>query len=163
MKTLYVYRLFKHSTWAGVGLVIYLLVTIWLCNKKMDWVLIPRNDMFSGQPIAPIERVPRLYVNNKPVRTSDMLYWKRDFLEQSMKLYMKATEQNQAYQLDWLKRKSAGHAWLNTFQECITPHSPKIEWYADMAGVSVENNDIVEIRFEKLDSNFIHQKIEFKP
>jgi hypothetical protein len=163
MKTLYLHRLFKHSKWAGVVLVIYLLTTLWLCNKKIDWVLIPRNDMFSGQPIVHVERIPRMYVNNEPLRTSEMLYWKREFLEQSMQLYMNATEHKQTYQLDWLKRKSKAYAWLNLFEKRITPNSPKIEWYADMAGVSIENNDIVEIRFERLDSILYHQKFEFKP
>lgn len=119
--------------------------------------------MFSGQPIQKVERLPRLYVNNNLVRTSDMLYWKRDFLEQSMQLYKNAAVQKHTYQVDWLKRKTDEHAWLKSFEKYITPFPSIIEWYAQMSGVCIKKNDIVEIRFDRVDSTFIHHKLEIKP
>lgn len=163
MKNLYLFRLFNHSKWAGVSLVIFLSATICLYNKKIDWLLIPRNDMFSGQPIKSLDRVPRLYLNHKPIQTSGMFYWKRDFLEQSIQLYEKAAHQKKIYQLDWLKRRSESHTWLNIFETTITPSPTNIKWYAKIAGVSIRPQDIVEIRVERLDSNYIHQKFESQP
>ena len=95
--------------------------------------------------------------------TSGMLYWKRDFLEQSMRLYVKANKQGTLYQVDWLNRHEPTFSWLRFMENGINPAESKVEWYAKMAGIKVQGNDRVEIRTDTIRFKNNHINNPVKP
>jgi hypothetical protein len=162
MKNLFLIRLFNQYKLAGSLVFVYALTSAWLFTKKMDWVLIPRNDMFSGQPTDTVYFIPRLYINDTPVLTSGMLYWKRDFLEQSIRLYVKAKKHGTLYQADWLNRHEPTFPWLRLMENGINPDESKVEWYAKIAGINVQGNDRIEIRVDtiRLKNNHLYNQVK---
>jgi hypothetical protein len=125
---------------------------IYLWFKKTDWLLIPRNDMFSGQPVDSLLKIPRLYVDGKPVKTSGMLYLKKDFLEQSLQLYQRYKINHQVYQVNWLNRKQIQYPWLAECRESITPKESSIHWFAHLAGIKSTDALQIEIQVDTIHS-----------
>jgi hypothetical protein len=153
MKRLFLFKLYHYSKFGFAIVSIYICLMIFLIFKKTDWLLFPRNDMFSGQRVDSIQKIPRLYVDGNPVKTSGMLYWKKDFLEQSLQLYQRYKITHQVYQVNWLNRKQIQYPWLAECRENITPKESSIHWYAHLAGIESDEAHQIEIRVDTIHSN----------
>ena len=86
MSSTFLYKLLKHSKWAFVCVILYIVLYVVLMFKKMDTAMFPYNNMYS-EPQHAQTTCCYLKINGKRINYTQFIYWKKDFLEQSVTKY----------------------------------------------------------------------------
>lgn len=135
----------------AIIITLYLMFWAILILKKMDWVLFPYNDMFSGKiKSVSHSKYYSLKVNGKNVEISDYWYWKKDMLEQSIQKYAVYSQNNNMQYSDhfFLSRLDKNMIYQKLYTQLKTPEISFKEWtlwYLNQAGYKTDYQDKVEL------------------
>ncbi len=117
--------------------------------KKMDTMMFPYNGMFAFP--AENKNLSTIYViqlNGKRISYSNRLYWKKDFLEQSLSGYISFQQQHQS---NYLQTYIDGKQWAAGTKKFLRAGlvPSNIEtwplWYCKFAGYEVPSGSVVEL------------------
>ena len=134
-----------------VAAIIYLTTWFFFVSKKMDFILFPYNDMFSGHSISSDTFCHYgLKQNGKLVNITDKPYWKKDLLEQSIKNYaFFLKHQNAQYSDVFFNSRKEKYPFLNPIYNQLKTQNFRFEdwavWYLDQSGEKANNLDRLEL------------------
>jgi len=140
MKQFFLYRLFKHSKWGFAFIIIFLAGYAVTYFKKMDMVFFPYNSMYAIDfNKTNAATTYALKINNRPVRITRNLYWKKDFLETSLNGYCRYLKHDRNVFLDdYLHYRFADEKLRQNLLDHLTPAKAVARdwpaWYARAAG-----------------------------
>ncbi len=149
MNSTFLYKLFNHSKWAFVCVMVFI-VTYFVCMyKKMDMVIFPYNSMYSSIQETEIACY-YLKMNGQRVHYSKFMYWKKDFLEQSITKYAGYVIQNKNNYLNYyINEKVKNKNQHIIIQNALTPGKVDFKgwakWFATFAGIKVNTHDNFEL------------------
>lgn len=169
MSSTFLYKLLKHSKWAFLFAILYTVGYFTCIYKKMDMTIFPYNSMYSNSQGA--ESICfYLKINGKCINYTHFMYWKKDFLEQSVTKYAGYVNQNQHNYLNiYIDEKIKNKHQNSSIKKALTPGKIDFKswatWYASYAEIKVQSNDnfeLVKYNVEikngmvvKLDSNIL--------
>lgn len=140
MKSLFLFKLGRHSILALGAAILFIVCYAVLYSKKMDMALFPYNRMFATVPEN--NRISKTYavkLNGNRIDYTHHFYWKKDFLEQAatkFALYWKNNRKN--FMDQYLEQKISDPDKRKYWSERLTPHQPVLEkwaeWYCHFAG-----------------------------
>jgi hypothetical protein len=149
MSSTFLNKLFKHSKWAFVCAILYMVAYFTCIFKKMDMAIFPYNNMYSN---AQTIETPCYYLkmNNQRISYTHFMYWKKDFLEQSVTKYAGYVNQNQHNYLNiYIDEKIKYTKQNSVLKKALTPGEIDFKswstWYATYAGIKVQPNDNFEL------------------
>lgn len=163
MKRLYLYRLYRFSKLGFMLVVCFIAMYIFFFSKKMDAVFFPYNSMFSVtfHPSAATTTYA-VAINNKRIVFTGNVYWKKDFLEESLINYSKyKTNGNRLFMHEFLEAKKIEHASSRFPYRNLLPvekGAPWLQWYVVFAGYTVRPGDELSILAYKL--RFADQQVQ---
>lgn len=157
MNNSFLYRLFQHSKTGFLIVVAFIICYAVFFSKKMDSVIFPYNSMFAVEfKTSASPEVYAVKINNVPVKITNNLYWKKDFLEESLNNYGRYKKNGDMLYMDnYLRAKipdSSGRAFM---AERLIPTKDAMErwlpWYIRFAGYQVEKGATIELISYHLD------------
>jgi hypothetical protein len=140
---------FKKSIYFAA--LLYLIAWFFFASKKMDFILFPYNDMFSGQSISSDTLCHYgLKQNGILVSITDKPYWKKDLLEQSIKNYaLFLQHQNAQYSDVFFTTRKEKYPFLNPIYNKLKTPNFKFEdwtvWYLKQSGNKANKLDYLEL------------------
>lgn len=147
MKKLFLYRLFKYSKPAFLLAVIFITIYGVAISKKMSFVIFPYNAMYSvdfygnntGETYA-------LKLNEKIIPITGKWYWKKDFLETSLRGFAHYIEDsNRVFMNHYLLYKFPKSSFSQYLETHLTPgvinDKDWVLWYTSFAGYNNKSND----------------------
>ena len=151
MKHLFLYRLFQHSKTAFAFIILFVIGYTIVFTKKMDMLFYPYNSMFSIDFTKDYTATTyAVRINGDPVKITDRLYWKKDFLEESITNYCKYLQyQRNVFLDDYLHTKIADSSTRSFFLQRLTPERKAAKkwpyWYCSFAGYAVPQNATIAL------------------
>jgi hypothetical protein len=154
MTSTFLYKLLKQSKWAFAGLVLYVAVYFTCMYKKMDMAFFPYNNMYSNTRTNELTCY-YLKINNQRISYTHFMYWKKDFLEQSVTKYADYLNYHQNNYLSvYINEKVKNKNQNAVLKNALTPGKVDFKnwanWYATYAGMNVQPNDDFELVKYKL-------------
>lgn len=132
-------------------LFLYLITWFFFASKKMDLILFPYNDMFSGHSISSDTFYHYgLKQNGRLIRITEKPYWKKDLLEQSIKNYAFFLQNHNLQYSDvfFISRKEKSPI-LNPFYNQLKTKEFLFEdwatWYLNQSGEKANKLDHLEL------------------
>ena len=149
MNSTFLYKLFKHNKWAFAVVIVYMAIYFVCVYKKMDMTLFPYNNMYSNTQHSE-STCCYLKINGQRINYTQFMYWKKDFLEQSVTKYADYVNQNQHNYLNiYIDEKVKNKHRNSIIKKGLTPGVVDFKswarWYATYAGVKVQPNDNFEL------------------
>ena len=150
MKQLFLYRLFKHSRTGFVLIALFLICYATSFYKKMDMIFFPYNSMYTIDfTKTNTTSTYAVKINNNPVKITNHLYWKKDFLETSLNAYCRYIKQDHKVFLDdyiayKFKNKTVSDFLLNRLVPDKSTTLQWSAWYAHSAGYEVPPGAAIE-------------------
>ena len=151
MRQLFLYKVFKHSKLAFIGLMLLISLQLIFIGKKMDMLIFPFNNMFALAPgTTSITATYAIRLNGQLVPITHHLYWKKDFLETSLHTYGKYKEQESTVYLEQYIRSTTAKKQKKKFLlESLTPDRSHANlwpvWFCQFAGVNVPSKSKMEL------------------
>jgi len=154
MTSTFLYKILKQSKWAFAGLVLYVAVYFTCMFKKMDMAFFPYNNMYSNTRTNELTCY-YLKINNQRISYSHFMYWKKDFLEQSVFKYADYVNHHQnnylsVYINEKVKNKNQNAVLKNALTPSKVDFKSWANWYATYAGMNLQPNDDFELVKYKL-------------
>jgi len=154
MTSTFLYKILKQSKWAFAGLVLYVAVYFTCMFKKMDMAFFPYNNMYSNTRTNELTCY-YLKINNQRISYTHFMYWKKDFLEQSVTKYADYLNYHQnnylsVYINEKVKNKNQNAVLKNALTPSNVDFKSWANWYATYAGMNVQPNDDFELVKYKL-------------
>lgn len=149
MSSTFIYKLFKHSKWAFAVVILYMGIYFVCLYKKMDMTIFPYNNMYSNS--QNVETTCYYFkLNGHRIHYTHFMYWKKDFLEQSVIKYASYLNQNQHNYLNmYIDKKIKNNQQNSNIKKALTPNVVDFNtwatWYASYAGIKVQPNDHFEL------------------
>lgn len=163
MKKWYLYRLFQHSRFWFLLAVLFIITYGVLYSKKMSMMLFPYNSMYSidfyhnktGEMYA-------MKVDGRVVPITDKWYWKKDFLETSLRGFVHYTEDSNRVFLDhYIPYKFHRNSTRQFLLSKLTPGQIDAhqwaKWYLKFAGERIapgQNLEVYTYHFEITENGF---------
>lgn len=149
MSSTFLYKLLKHSKWAFAVVILYMVIYFVCLYKKMDMAMFPFNNMYSNSQNAETSCY-YLKLNGQRIHYTHFMYWKKDFLEQSVTKYAGYVNQNQHDYLNmYIDEKIKNKQQNSNIKKALTPNVVDFKtwstWYANYAGIKVNPNDHFEL------------------
>ncbi len=115
----------------------------------MDMAMFPYNNMYSNSQ-NPESNCYYLKINGQRVNYTYFMYWKKDFLEQSITKYADYVNHNQRNYLNtYIDEKFKNKNQNSILQNALTPGEVDFKrwarWYATYAGIKVQPIDHFEL------------------
>lgn len=115
----------------------------------MDMAIFPYNSMYSNSQRAESSCF-YLKINGQRIHYTHFMYWKKDFLEQSVTKFAGYVNQNQQNYLNIYINEKIKNTKQNTIiKKALTPGEIDFKswatWYATYAGIKVQSNDNFEL------------------
>ncbi len=164
----FIIRLYHHSRFAFVIVALYLILYAFFFIKKMDMVVFPYNSMFAIDfSDNNTSETYQLKIDGKAVRFTNKWWWKKDFMETSLKRYallLHDTPYIEKYIAYAYANKSYRELFLNQLKPSTTDKSKWLFWYAKFGNVNLKKGQVFSIwqyrlHFEKeiisIDSSLI--------
>jgi hypothetical protein len=151
MNKTFLYKLFNHSKAGFLLIVIYIAGYTVFFYKKMDAVLFPYNSMFTIDFTKNYTASAyQVKINNVPVSITRNLYWKKDFLEASLRNYAKYKNNNDAVFMDhYLNQSVPGITKREFLLKRLCPDKNAavqwLQWYVSFAGYTIPANSTIEL------------------
>ena len=149
MSSTFLYKLLKHSKWAFAVMILYMVIYFVCLYKKMDMAIFPNNNMYSN---SKNEETSCYYLklNGQRIHYTQFMYWKKDFLEQSVTKYAGYLNQHQNNYLSiYIDEKINNKQQNSNIKKALTPNVVDFKtwgtWYATYAGIEVQPNDYYEL------------------
>jgi len=149
MKKIFLIRCYEYSKIGCYLSILFIIFYTVASFKKMDMVIFPYNDMFSHTaPFNDRIQTNALYVNGKRVDITSRLYWKKDFMETSLRNYAAYQQNGQKVPLENYLNKKNYPEWFN--QKVVADplkvaHWPR--WYLHYAGLGQEFDSLIIYSF----------------
>lgn len=156
MRERYLIRLYRHSRMGFIVVILFMLTYAWFLRKKMDMMYFPFNAMFAyertGQDTI---LVYRLKLNDNPLNYTQFPYWKKDFLETSLRVYAHYLQAGrQVYAGQYILDKWGRKGWGDLMMKNLTPldldDQKQLAWYATFAGARLKTGDQVSLQYYRL-------------
>ena len=149
MSSTFLHKLLKHSKWAFAVVILYIVIYFVCLYKKMDMAMFPYNNMYSNSQNVEISCF-YLKLNGQRINFTHFMYWKKDFLEQSLTKYADYIKQNQKNYLSiYIDQKIKNKQLNSNIKKGLTPKVVDFKswatWYANYAGIKVNPNDHFEL------------------
>ena len=149
MSSTFLYKLLKHSKWAFAVVILYMVIYFVCLYKKMDMAMFPYNNMYSNSQ-NPETTCCYLKINGQRINYTHFMYWKKDFLEQSVTKYADYVSQNKNNYLNiYIDEKVKNDFKNSSIKKALTPGVVEFKswaiWYASYAGIKVQPNDLFEL------------------
>ena len=115
----------------------------------MDMAMFPYNYMYSNSQNVETSCY-YLKLNRQRIHYTHFMYWKKDFLEQSVTKYAGYVNQNQHNYLNiYIDEKIKNKQLNSNIEKALTPIVVDFKtwatWYASYAGIKVQPNDHFEL------------------
>ena len=149
MNSIFLYKIFKHSKWAFAVVILYIVIYFVCLYKKMDMAMFPYNNMYSNIQTNELTCY-YLKINDQRIAYSHFMYWKKDFLEQSVTKYADYISQNKNnYLNNYIDEKIKNKQQNSNIKKALTPNVVDFKtwatWYASYARIQVQPNDYFEL------------------
>ena len=149
MSSTFLHKLLKHSKWAFAVVILYMVIYFVCLYKKMDMAMFPYNNMYSNSQKVETSCF-YLKLNGQRIHYTHFMYWKKDFLEQSVTKYAVYINQNQNNYLSIYIDEKIKNKQQNLYiKKALTPNVVDFKtwatWYASYAGIKVNPNDHFEL------------------
>ncbi|MBS1741596.1 MAG: hypothetical protein JST81_01065 [Bacteroidetes bacterium] len=151
MKHTFLYKLYTTSRYWFVTILLFIAVYLLFFTKKMDAALFPYNNMFAidftGNYSA---KAYLLKIDGTPVVTTSYLYWKKDFLEETLANYARYKKDNDnVYMSYYLENTFHDGKLRQLLTEKLTPEKAAmaswLKWYAGFTGATFHSKSILEV------------------
>ncbi|MBU3713897.1 MAG: hypothetical protein FGM46_03010 [Ferruginibacter sp.] len=148
MQKTFLFRLYRHSKVAFIVMLLFMGGYVFFFFKKMDTVMFPYNGMFASS--AENKNHSTIYairLNGKRIPYSNRMYWKKDFLEQSLSGYISFQQQQSSYLKTYLDSKQWGAGAKDFLRAGLIPSNIEAWplWYCKFAGSEVPSGSVVEL------------------
>jgi hypothetical protein len=137
MKRSFLYRLARYSKAGFVAVILFVIAYAVVFFKKMDMAIFPYNAMFSLEPAAALHTdTYAIKLDDSLIHITQFPYWKKDFLEMSLKNYALYRQQGQSL---YMHQYLATNTWLPAeISKKLVPQKKEAigwpGWYLHFAG-----------------------------
>lgn len=154
MNSFFFYKLFRHSKFAFLCVIIFVVAYLISFSKKMDMALFPYNNMYSSVQSKNI-KCYYLKINGHRIHYTHFMYWKKDFLEQSITKYASYVKENHKNYLNiFIGEKIKSDHLKSATESVLSPGNVDFKnwsnWIVSYANYKADTGDYFELIEYKL-------------